>query len=179
MSFLFPTQDPSPWSSRPASSPGLSVCSHVFPALEPPAALGARRPPEPRNPPLHCPQGRRGVWGHRLDGFPPGRPSPDNLDQICLPERPHVVYGPWNLPQTGYSHLSRQGEALNLLETGYSRCCRCRSYTNRLDCARLVVRAWLLGPGRRLTPQSVRACVRAACVRACGRARRRRGPRVP
>lgn len=105
---------------------------------EPPAALGAQRPPQPRSPPPQCQQGRRGVWGHRLDGFPPGRPSRDNLAQICLPERRHVVYGPWNLPQTGYSHLSRQGETLNLLETGYSRCCRCRSSTNRLDCARLV-----------------------------------------
>ncbi|XP_075834267.1 extracellular matrix protein 1 isoform X1 [Microtus pennsylvanicus] len=101
--------------------------------------VGQRAPePQPSNPVQHCQQGRRGGWGHRLDGFPPGRPSPDNLNQICLPERQHVVYGPWNLPQTGYSHLSRQGESLNLLETGYSRCCRCRNPTNRLDCAKLV-----------------------------------------
>ncbi|XP_070463237.1 extracellular matrix protein 1 isoform X1 [Equus przewalskii] len=87
----------------------------------------------------HCRQGQsRGAWGHRLDGFPPGQPSPNNLDQICLPNRQHVVYGPWNLPQSGYSHLTRQGETLNLLETGYSRCCRCHSYTKRLECAKLV-----------------------------------------
>uniref|UniRef100_A0A8C3WCG2 Extracellular matrix protein 1 n=1 Tax=Catagonus wagneri TaxID=51154 RepID=A0A8C3WCG2_9CETA len=99
------------------------------------------RPSEPGswNAAQHCQPGRpRGGWGHRLDGFPPGRPSPDNLDQICLPNRQHVVYGPWNLPQTGFSHLSRQGETLNLLETGYSRCCRCRNYVNRLDCAKVV-----------------------------------------
>ncbi|XP_076789050.1 extracellular matrix protein 1 isoform X5 [Arvicanthis niloticus] len=108
--------------------------------VEKPHTLTGQIPPEPRtwNPARHCQQGRRGIWGHRLDGFPPGRPSPDNLKQICLPERQHVVYGPWNLPQTGYSHLSRQGETLNLLETGYSRCCRCRSDTNRLDCMKLV-----------------------------------------
>ncbi|XP_048670871.1 extracellular matrix protein 1 isoform X12 [Marmota marmota marmota] len=108
---------------------------------EKPAPPRHQDPPEPHswNPAQHCQQGRfRGGWGYRLDGFPPGRPSPDNLNQICLPERQHVVYGPWNLPQSGYSHLSRQGETLNLLETGYSRCCRCRSHTNRLDCARLV-----------------------------------------
>ncbi|KAL1772251.1 extracellular matrix protein 1 isoform X1 [Sigmodon hispidus] len=106
---------------------------------KPAPSMGQRAPKPPSwNPTQHCQQGRRGGWGHRLDGFPPGRPSPDNLNQICLPERQHVVYGPWNLPQTGYSHLSRQGEALNLLETGYSRCCRCRSHTNRLDCAKLV-----------------------------------------
>ncbi|EPY79577.1 ADAMTS-like protein [Camelus ferus] len=68
----------------------------------------------------------------------PTEQKEDNLDQICLPNRQHVVYGPWNLPQTGFSHLSRQGETLNLLETGYSRCCRCHSHTNRLDCAKLV-----------------------------------------
>ncbi|XP_040854911.1 extracellular matrix protein 1 isoform X4 [Ochotona curzoniae] len=97
--------------------------------------------PEPlsQKPPQHCQPGRaRGSWGSRLDGFPPGRPSPDNLNQICLPNRQHVVYGPWNLPQTGFSHLTRQGQTLNLLETGYSRCCRCRSHTHRLECAQLV-----------------------------------------
>ncbi|XP_064138606.1 extracellular matrix protein 1 isoform X9 [Loxodonta africana] len=107
---------------------------------KPAHSLGQGHPePESWNPAQHCQRGRpRGGWGHRLDGFPPGRPSPDNLNQICLPGRQHVVYGPWNLPQTGYSHLIRQGEALNLLETGYSRCCRCSSHTNRLDCAKLA-----------------------------------------
>lgn len=108
---------------------------------EKPAPFMRQAPSEPQssNPAQHCQQGRpRGGWGYRLDGFPPGRPSPANLDQICLPSRQHVVYGPWNLPQSGHSHLSRQGETLNLLETGYSRCCRCHSYTHRLECAQLV-----------------------------------------
>lgn len=108
---------------------------------EKPAPFMRQAPSEPQssNPAQHCQQGRpRGGWGYRLDGFPPGRPSPANLDQICLPTRQHVVYGPWNLPQSGHSHLSRQGETLNLLETGYSRCCRCHSYTHRLECAQLV-----------------------------------------
>ncbi|KAG8509229.1 Extracellular matrix protein 1 [Galemys pyrenaicus] len=95
--------------------------------------------PEAWNPAQHCQPSRpRGGWGHRLDGFPPGRPSPDNLEQICHPSRQHVVYGPWNLPQTGHSHLSRQGETLNVLESGYSRCCRCQKRASRLDCAQLV-----------------------------------------
>ncbi|XP_057356673.1 extracellular matrix protein 1 isoform X7 [Manis pentadactyla] len=108
---------------------------------EKPALFVDRGPPEAEswNPAQHCQQGQsRGGWGYRLDGFPPGRPSPDNLDQICLPNRQHVVYGPWNLPQSGFSHLTRQGETLNLLETGYSRCCVCQNYINRLDCAKLV-----------------------------------------
>ncbi|XP_075417385.1 extracellular matrix protein 1 isoform X4 [Tenrec ecaudatus] len=105
---------------------------------EKPAPLQGRES-ESWDPAQHCQRGRpRGGWGFRLDGFPPGRPSPDNLNQICFPARQHVVYGPWNLPQTGYSHLTRQGETLNLLETGYSRCCRCRSRLNCLECAELV-----------------------------------------
>lgn len=95
--------------------------------------------PETGDARTYCPHGRSRVgWGHRLDGFPPGRPSPYNLERICLPTRQHVVYGPWNLPQTGFSHLTRQGETLNLLETGYSRCCRCNNHMNRLDCAEFV-----------------------------------------
>ncbi|KAM9687544.1 extracellular matrix protein 1 [Trichechus inunguis] len=102
--------------------------------------LGQGHPePESWSSAQQCQQGPpQGGWGRGLDGFPPGRPSPDNLNQICLPGRQHVVYGPWNLPQTGYSHLSRQGEALNLLEAGYSRCCCRHSSLNRLDCAKLV-----------------------------------------
>ncbi|XP_059529181.1 extracellular matrix protein 1 isoform X4 [Myotis daubentonii] len=96
-------------------------------------------PVSQHGPGQHCQPGRpQRCWGQRLDGFPPGRPSPDNLDQICLPTRQHVVYGPWDLPQSGYSHLSRQGETLNMLETGYSRCCRCHYYAKRMDCAKLV-----------------------------------------
>lgn len=111
------------------------------------------------SPAQHCQPGRpRGGWGHRLEGFPPGRPSPSSLDQICLPTRQHVVYGPWNLPQSGYSHLSRQGEALNLLETGYSRCCRCHNYVHRLECAQLVVRTGLSIRGVSLEPQTVCVC---------------------
>lgn len=129
--------------------------------LEEPAPSGGQGPPEPQswNPSQHCQPGRaRGGWGFRLDGFPPGRPSPHNLNQICLPDRPHVVYGPWNLPQSGHSHLTRQGAALNLLETGYSRCCRCRSHMQRLDCAQLVVRVGLLTQGVSFSSQTGRVC---------------------
>lgn len=131
----------------------------VFLILEKPAPSTHHVSPEPEssNSAQHCPQGRpRGGWGYRLDGFPPGRPSPDNLDQICVPTRQHVVYGPWNLPQSGHSHLSRQGDTLNLLETGYARCCRCHRYTNRLDCAKLVVRVGLLILGASFEAQTGR-----------------------
>lgn len=154
---MLPTLLFNPQSSNSSSSARLSISLHTALPISEKPFVGQRAPePQPWNPAQHCQQGRRGGWGHRLDGFPPGRPSQDNLNQICLPERQHVVYGPWNLPQTGYSHLSRQGESLNFLETGYSRCCRCRNPTNRLDCAKLVVRVWLRVPGCLLTS---RQCV--------------------
>ncbi|XP_015414216.1 PREDICTED: extracellular matrix protein 1 isoform X5 [Myotis davidii] len=119
---------------QPFSAPPRDPPAHlVFPTLEKPAPISKHSPGQ------HCQPGQpQRCWGQRLDGFPPGRPSPDNLDQICLPTRQHVVYGPWDLPQSGYSHLSRQGETLNMLETGYSRCCRCHYYAKRMDCAKLV-----------------------------------------
>lgn len=155
MSVSFPLYLPNPFSSTPSSfsppsSSRLSLFLYsfsfpVFPILEKPFMEHSPPEPESWNPALHCQQGRSpGGWGHRLDGFPPGRPSPDNLDQICLPTRQHVMYGPWNLPHSGYSHLTRQGETLNLVETGYSRCCRCHSHAHRLDCAKLVVGVGLL-----------------------------------
>ncbi|XP_028358986.1 extracellular matrix protein 1 isoform X1 [Phyllostomus discolor] len=132
-----PVQEELPSSQLPIEQ--KEVDSHV-PQQEEPIDQKEEEPGHVSlSPASHCQQGRsQGSWGHRLDGFPPGRPSSDNLDQICLPTRQHVVYGPWNLPQSGYSHLSRQGETLNMLETGYSRCCRCRSYIERMDCAKLV-----------------------------------------
>ncbi|XP_066124135.1 extracellular matrix protein 1 isoform X1 [Saccopteryx bilineata] len=119
--------------------PQEEITHQSQPGEEKPSPIMHQGLPESSKPAQHCQQGRpEGGWGYRLDGFPPGRPSQDNLDQICLPTRQHVLYGPWNLPQSGYSHLSRQGEALNLLETGYTRCCRCHNYANRMDCAKLV-----------------------------------------
>lgn len=144
-----------------ACSVPLLILHSVFPILEDTFTEHSPPRPESWNPALHCQQGRSpGGWGHRLDGFPPGRPSPDNLDRICFPSRQHVVYGPWNLPRSGYSHLTRQGETLNLLETGYSRCCRCHSHTNRLDCTKLVVSVGLLMPGLPLNLGTVCACVK-------------------
>ena len=154
-----PTSFNPPNSIQPFSIPLHVPPSHsVLPILEKLARFMDHSPPEPEswNPAQHCQQGRyQGGWGHRLDGFPPGRPSPDNLNQICLPNRQHVVYGTWNLPQIGFSHLVRQGETLNLLETGYSRCCRYHSYTNRLDCAKVMVRVGLLILGMSFNPQTV------------------------
>lgn len=118
----------------------MSFPSSQHQAERPVPVMDEGRPqPETRGPSNYCPSNRpRGRWVYRLDGFPPGRPSPDNQEQICLSTRKVIVFGPWNLPQTGFSHLTRQGETLNLLETGYTRCCRCSNPMNRLDCLALV-----------------------------------------
>ncbi|CAI9609789.1 unnamed protein product [Staurois parvus] len=73
---------------------------------------------------------------HSLKDFPPGKPSRANIGNICRKTRPIVSYGAKNLPQTGFSHLSRQGDAINSLEEGYSRCCK---QSEKLRCA---LEAW-------------------------------------
>ncbi|XP_040189596.1 extracellular matrix protein 1-like [Rana temporaria] len=67
-----------------------------------------------------------------LREFPPGRPTEANIGNICRKTRAKVTYGANNLPQSGFSHLGRQGDAINSVETGYSRCC---SQSDKLSCA--------------------------------------------
>ncbi|KAJ8354709.1 hypothetical protein SKAU_G00222760 [Synaphobranchus kaupii] len=56
--------------------------------------------------------------------FPPARPSMHNLPAICLygDGRPRYPLG--SLPVTGFSHLRRQGDAINRVESLYSFCCQ-------------------------------------------------------
>ncbi|XP_070622177.1 extracellular matrix protein 1 [Erythrolamprus reginae] len=98
---------------------------------------------EPQAVPLN-PRGRgppcRGVgcsWKlpvYKLEDFPPGRPNLGNLQALCAAGRTRRSYGPWNLPQTSFSHLSRQGEALNQLELQFTRCCHLDD-NQKLPCA--------------------------------------------
>ncbi|XP_053330783.1 extracellular matrix protein 1 [Spea bombifrons] len=92
--------------------------------------------------PVMSPRGHRPVAGRissvgsNVKDFPPGRPDQNNIGNICNMNRPITGYGPHNLPQTGFSHLSRQGEAMNNMENGYARCCR---QADKLHCA---VQVW-------------------------------------
>ncbi|XP_060117219.1 extracellular matrix protein 1 [Heteronotia binoei] len=81
------------------------------------------------------PSGRgRPRYPSNLPEFPPGRPTLGNLNSICAEERQGAAYGPWNLPSTGFSHLSRQGEALNDLESSMGQCCQLAE-DKKLDCS--------------------------------------------
>ncbi|KAM5129924.1 extracellular matrix protein 1-like [Mantella aurantiaca] len=82
--------------------------------------------------PVLSPRGRRPTLNNNLNNFPPGKPSRANIGHICRKTRTIVTYGDDNLPQTGFSHLSRQGKAINSMEEGYSRCC---SQSEKLRCA--------------------------------------------
>ncbi|XP_069505832.1 extracellular matrix protein 1 [Ambystoma mexicanum] len=85
-----------------------------------------------------CPKPHQAPPGRlNLPDFPPGQPSKANIGNICMKERERPNYGPHNLPQTGFAHLSRQGNAITSIEAGFSQCC---SQQGRLNCAQEVWR---------------------------------------
>uniref|UniRef100_A0A4W5LBE6 Extracellular matrix protein 1a n=1 Tax=Hucho hucho TaxID=62062 RepID=A0A4W5LBE6_9TELE len=55
--------------------------------------------------------------------FPPGQPSPNNLQAICLHSSRRPRYPAYSFPQTGFGYLCRQGDAINRVESWYSACC--------------------------------------------------------
>uniref|UniRef100_UPI00398F24F7 extracellular matrix protein 1 n=1 Tax=Pristiophorus japonicus TaxID=55135 RepID=UPI00398F24F7 len=81
---------------------------------------------------------------HRMDGpmvaFPLARPSPANIADLCRHLGHRRVYGRESLPKSGFSHLHRQGDAINRMEAGYATCCRLANETERLACAMTVWR---------------------------------------
>ncbi|XP_069806072.1 extracellular matrix protein 1 [Dendropsophus ebraccatus] len=104
---------------------------------EPVLSPRGRRPISPCGGRQPCPlEGLTDSFGNNLNTFPPGQPNRDNIANICRKNRPKTVYGPHNLPQTGFSHLSRQGNAINELEEGFAACC---GKTDKLKCA---VKVW-------------------------------------
>ncbi|KAJ8290034.1 hypothetical protein GJAV_G00007980 [Gymnothorax javanicus] len=56
--------------------------------------------------------------------FPPARPSLRNFPAICLYGEDRPRFPSSSLPQTGFSHLRRQGDAINRVESLYSFCCQ-------------------------------------------------------
>ncbi|XP_056402332.1 extracellular matrix protein 1 isoform X1 [Hyla sarda] len=100
---------------------------------EPVLSPRGRRPVSPCGGRQPCPlDGLTDSFGSNLNTFPPGKPNRDNIGNICKKSRAKTVYGRQNLPQTGFSHLSRQGQAINELEEGFTACCR---KPDKLRCA--------------------------------------------
>ncbi|KAG2462895.1 PSMD4 ATPase, partial [Polypterus senegalus] len=56
-------------------------------------------------------------------GFPPGRPTVENMGNICQYRDHRPTYPPESLPRTGFSHISRQGTTINRLEAAFKQCC--------------------------------------------------------
>ncbi|XP_029436550.1 extracellular matrix protein 1 [Rhinatrema bivittatum] len=95
--------------------------------------------PRGKRPESKC-KGKRPCGGQapmreNLAEFPPGRPTENNIDNICLSSRVKSNYGMHNLPRSGFGHLSRQGETINQMEAGFSECCL---QTEKLSCAQEV-----------------------------------------
>ncbi|XP_043935845.1 extracellular matrix protein 1 [Protopterus annectens] len=67
--------------------------------------------------------------------FPPGHPSANNIENICLYGSKRPTYGQDSLPLTGMSHLRRQGNAINQIEAGFANCCL---KPDKLKCAEEV-----------------------------------------
>ncbi|XP_063054664.1 extracellular matrix protein 1-like [Engraulis encrasicolus] len=57
--------------------------------------------------------------------FPPGQPTAQNLQAICLQGGSRPRYPQGTLPSTGFSHLSRQADAIHRVEAWYGQqCCQ-------------------------------------------------------
>ncbi|XP_066577434.1 extracellular matrix protein 1 isoform X3 [Amia ocellicauda] len=69
--------------------------------------------------------------------FPPGQPSPSNIQRICQLRKLRPRYPSKCLPRSGYGWFTRQSKALGQLEAGLKRCCKGEGAL--LDCA---VREW-------------------------------------
>ncbi|XP_012684598.1 extracellular matrix protein 1-like isoform X2 [Clupea harengus] len=71
--------------------------------------------------------GQFGPRGHAPPrvAFPHGRPTPQNVQAICLHGTGRPRYPAGALPRTSFSHLSRQADALHRAEAWYSQqCCQ-------------------------------------------------------
>ncbi|KAL0985383.1 hypothetical protein UPYG_G00156190 [Umbra pygmaea] len=74
--------------------------------------------------------------------FPPGQPTPDNLQAICLHSSRRPRYPASFYPSSGFGHLHRQGDAVNRVESWYRTCCH-GNWTHQVDLMLCCVRqAW-------------------------------------
>uniref|UniRef100_A0A3B5MZW7 Extracellular matrix protein 1b n=1 Tax=Xiphophorus couchianus TaxID=32473 RepID=A0A3B5MZW7_9TELE len=56
--------------------------------------------------------------------FPPGRPTPDNIESLCGNQKRRPLYTTKCLPRSGYDLLARQVKTINRLEKRFKQCCK-------------------------------------------------------
>uniref|UniRef100_A0A3Q3MFW7 Extracellular matrix protein 1b n=1 Tax=Mastacembelus armatus TaxID=205130 RepID=A0A3Q3MFW7_9TELE len=56
--------------------------------------------------------------------FPPGRPTADTIESLCLHQHLRPLYNVMCLRGLGYKLLSRQAKTINRMEKGFKRCCK-------------------------------------------------------
>ncbi|XP_044065286.1 extracellular matrix protein 1-like isoform X2 [Siniperca chuatsi] len=65
--------------------------------------------------------------------FPPGRPTADTIESLCLTQKQRPLYNIKCLPGFGYEWLARQAKAINRIEKGFKECCKKKQ--DLLSCA--------------------------------------------
>ncbi|XP_047218031.1 extracellular matrix protein 1-like isoform X1 [Girardinichthys multiradiatus] len=63
-------------------------------------------------------------------GFPPGRPTADNILSLCINQRLRPLYTTKCLPSSGYELLARQVKTINRLEKKFKQCCKKKGALN-------------------------------------------------
>ncbi|MEQ2290690.1 hypothetical protein AMECASPLE_005701 [Ameca splendens] len=63
-------------------------------------------------------------------GFPPGRPTADNIRSLCVNQRLRPLYTTKCLPSSGYELLARQVKTINRLEKKFKQCCKKKGALN-------------------------------------------------
>lgn len=81
----------------------------------------------PRGPAQFSPRGYKPHHDASIPSvaFPPGRPTFENIQAICLHGTGRPRYPPGALPNSGFGHLRRQADAIHRTEAWYSQqCCQ-------------------------------------------------------
>ncbi|XP_062395146.1 extracellular matrix protein 1 [Sardina pilchardus] len=77
--------------------------------------------------------GPRGYAPHPRIEFPPGRPTSENIQAICLYGTGRPRYPQDLLPRTGLTYLGRQADAIHRTEAWYSQQCCQGSWQQNID----------------------------------------------
>ncbi|XP_039974488.1 extracellular matrix protein 1-like isoform X2 [Xiphias gladius] len=65
--------------------------------------------------------------------FPPGRPTAESIESVCLNQNLRPLYNVKCLPGSGYGGLARRAKTINRMEKGFKQCCKKKQ--DVLNCA--------------------------------------------